>query len=70
MKTTGKKEKPEEVSAQELSARELSAEVAALKRLLELEQLRSESYLQMIKLAEEQFQIPIEKKSGAKRSKS
>lgn len=70
MKPTGKKEKLESVSASELSTRELSAEVAALKRLLELERLRSESYLQMIKLAEEKFQIPIEKKSGAKQSKS
>ncbi|MDX2249535.1 MAG: IS630 transposase-related protein [Bacteroidia bacterium] len=69
MKRSEKKEKPEEVMAAELRARELSAEVAALKRLLEFERLRSESYLQMIKLAEEKFQIPIEKKSGAKRSK-
>ncbi|MDX2248157.1 MAG: transposase [Bacteroidia bacterium] len=70
MKRSEKKEKPEEVLAAELRARELSAEVTALKRLREFERLRSESYLQMIKRAEEKFQLPIEKKSGAKRSKS
>lgn len=47
----------------------LSAEVESLKRLLEAERLRSEAYLMMIKLAEEKYGIPIEKKSGAKQSK-
>ena len=56
------------VSDSEKSISALSAELASLKRLLELERLRSESYLQMIKLAEEQYGILIEKKSGAKRS--
>ena len=51
------------------SAVELAAEVASLKKLLEQERIRSEAYLTMIKLAEEQFQIPIEKKPGAKQSK-
>lgn len=48
---------------------ELQAELEALKRLLESERKRSEAYLTMIKLAEQRFQIPIEKKSGAKPSK-
>ena len=47
-------------SASELAA-ELAAEVSSLKKLLEQERVRSEAYLTMIKLAEEQFQIPIEK---------
>lgn len=47
----------------------LSAEVQSLKHLLEAERLRSEAYLTMIKLAEEKYGIPIEKKSGAKQSK-
>lgn len=46
--------------------KELIAELAALKRLLDVERKRSESYLTMIKLAEQRFNIPIEKKSGAK----
>lgn len=50
------------------SREELAAEVQALKRLLELERLRSEAYLEMIKLAEGRYGIPIEKKSGAKQS--
>lgn len=48
------------------SKEELSAELATVRRLLEQERLRSEAYLAMIKLAEEKYQIPIEKKSGAK----
>ncbi len=47
----------------------ISAEIQSLKRLLEAERLRSESYLMMIKLAEEKHGILIEKKSGAKQSK-
>ncbi|MDX2283327.1 MAG: hypothetical protein NW241_04160 [Bacteroidia bacterium] len=50
------------------SREELAAEVQALKRLLELERLRSEAYLEMIKLAEGRYGIPIEKKFGAKQS--
>jgi transposase-like protein len=45
---------------------ELAAEVKSLKRLLDAERLRSEAFLMMIKLAEEKYGIPIEKKSGAK----
>jgi transposase-like protein len=47
----------------------LRAELAALQKLLDLERLRSESYLTMIKLAEEKFGVPIEKKFGTKQSK-
>jgi len=53
------------ISASESGA-DLRAEVESLRRLLELERLRSESYLRMIKLAEERYGVPIEKKSGAK----
>ena len=60
------KEKKKEVE----SSTELIAEIESLKRLLDAERLRSHAYLTMIKLAEEKFNIPIEKKSGAKRSKS
>ena len=56
-------------SREDLTKQELLAELEALKRLLSLERKRSESYLTMIKIAEQQFKIPIEKKSGAKRSK-
>lgn len=48
------------------SPQELAAEVEMLRQLLAQERLRSEAYLTMIKIAEEQFNIPIEKKSGAK----
>ena len=48
---------------------ELEAELASVRRLLEQERLRSEAYLAMIKLAEQKYNLPIEKKSGAKRSK-
>lgn len=47
---------------------ELVAELAMVRRLLEQERLRSEAYLTMIKLAEEKYQLPIEKKTGGKRS--
>lgn len=50
------------------SKEELAAEIEMLRQLLSQERLRSEAYLTMIKLAEEQFKIPIEKKSGAKPS--
>jgi len=54
----------------EESAAELSAKIESLQKLLAAERLRSEAYLQMIKLAEGRYKISIEKKSGAKRSKS
>jgi len=50
------------------SKEELATELASLRQLLEHERLRSEAYLTMIKIAEEKFQISIEKKSGAKPS--
>lgn len=48
---------------------ELESRLLVLERMLESERLRSEAYLQMIKIAEAKYQIPIEKKSGAKQSK-
>lgn len=48
---------------------ELKAQLALLKRELEDERLRREGYQLMIKLAEEEFNIPIEKKSGVKQRK-
>ena len=65
-RTTLMSEQNQELQQEEESLR---AEVASLKRLLEHERLRSEAYLQMIKLAESKFKIPIEKKSGPKQSK-
>ncbi len=59
--------KKKEESIAESNA-ELKTELAALKKLLDLERLRSESYLTMIKLAEEKFGVPIEKKFGTKQS--
>ena len=48
---------------------ELKAELALLKRELEDERLRREAYELMIKIAEEEFNIPIEKKFGVKQRK-
>lgn len=45
---------------------ELKAELALLKRELEDERLRREAYELMVKIAEEEFNIPIEKKFGVK----
>lgn len=47
----------------------LKAELALLKRELEDERLRRQAYELMIKIAEEEFNIPIEKKSGVKQFK-
>jgi transposase len=63
------KKNQNEERSQEESLADLVAELAATKRLLEIERLRSESYMTMIKLAEERYKIPIEKKSGTKQSK-
>lgn len=51
-----------------LPADRKSAEEAyeRLQRELELEKLRSAAYSKMIDLAEEEFKLPIRKKSGAK----
>lgn len=43
--------------------------IAELEEALRAEQLRSEAYKKMIELAEEKFQISIEKKFDSKRSK-
>lgn len=51
------------------SKEELLAELAVMRQLLEYERTRSEAYLTMIKIAEERFKIPIEKKSGPKQLK-
>ena len=51
------------------SAEELEAENARLKQELEIEQLRNRALNVMIDIAENQFKIPIRKKSGAKQSK-
>jgi transposase-like protein len=51
------------------SLEELEAENARLKQELELEQLRTRALNVMIDIAENQFKIPIRKKSGAKQSK-
>lgn len=48
---------------------ELRAQVSLLRRELEEERLRREAYQIMIKIAEEEFQIPIEKKFGVKQFK-
>ena len=46
--------------------KELEAENKRLQKALELERLRSKAFDTMINLAEETFNIPIRKKSGAK----
>ena len=51
------------------TAKELEAELERLKLELEYEKLKSEAYDRMIDIAEEEFKIPIRKKSGAKPSK-
>ena len=48
---------------------QLKAQLALLRRELEDERLRREAYQIMIKIAEEEFNIPIEKKSGVKQRK-
>ena len=47
----------------------LREQLELLKKELEYEKLKSSSYLEMIKIAEEDLKIPIRKKPGAKRSK-
>jgi transposase len=51
------------------STDELEAENARLKQELDTEQLRNRALNVMIDIAENQFKIPIRKKSGAKQSK-
>lgn len=47
----------------------LKAELEVLKRELEHERMKRQAYEIMIKIAEEEFKIPIEKKYGVKRYK-
>ena len=49
-----------------MTPQEQLQELKRLKKALELEKLRSEAYNHMIELAEQQFNIPIRKKSGTK----
>lgn len=51
------------------SIEELEAENLRLKQELEMEQLRSRALNVMIDIAENKFNIPIRKKSGARQSK-
>ena len=51
------------------SIEEHEAENARLKQELDIEQLRNRALNVMIDIAENQFKIPIRKKSGAKQSK-
>lgn len=54
---------------EEVSDDKLKQRLEALEEELRLERLRSRAYKQMIKEAEEYFNISIEKKSGSKQSK-
>ena len=58
-------QKPE-VDSKELTLSEALKEIKRLKKALDLEKMRSAGYSHMIKLAEQQFNIPIRKKSGTK----
>ncbi len=49
-----------------MSPQEQLRELKRLKRALELEKIRSEAFKHMIEVAEQQFNIPIRKKSGTK----
>ena len=58
-------QKPE-VDSKELTLSEALKEIKRLKKALDLEKMRSAGYSHMIELAEQQFNIPIRKKSGTK----
>lgn len=58
-------QKPE-VDSKELTLSEALKEIKRLKKALDLETMRSAGYSHMIELAEQQFNIPIRKKSGTK----
>ena len=49
-----------------MTPQEQFQELKRLKKALELEKIRTEAYNHMIDLAEQQFNIPIRKKSGTK----
>jgi hypothetical protein len=53
----------------QINPSEDSQTVKSLTRALEKEKLRSAAYLEMIKVAEQQFKIKIRKKAGAKQLK-
>jgi transposase len=50
----------------EPAPQDAQAEITRLKRALEDERLRSQLYLRMIEIAEQEYHIPIRKKSGTK----
>ena len=61
--------KTKELTDEEFKAmtpQEQLQELKRLKKALELEKIRSQAYNHMIDLAEQQFNIPIRKKSGTK----
>lgn len=53
-----------EADSKELTLSEALKEIKRLKKALDLEKMRSAGYSHMIELAEQQFNIPIRKKSG------
>ena len=58
--------KKTEIDDKELTLSEALKEIKRLKKALDLEKMRSAGYSHMIELAEQQFNIPIRKKSGTK----
>ena len=58
--------KEPEIDDKELPLSEALKEIKRLKKALDLEKMRSAGYSHMIELAEQQFNIPIRKKSGTK----
>ena len=58
--------KEPEIDDKELTLSEALKEIKRLKKALDLEKMRSAGYSHMIELAEQQFNIPIRKKSGTK----
>ena len=58
--------KEPEIDDKELTLSEALKEIKRLKKALDLEKMHSAGYSHMIELAEQQFNIPIRKKSGTK----
>ena len=58
--------KEPEIDDKELTLSEALKEIKRLKKALDLEKMSSAGYSHMIELAEQQFNIPIRKKSGTK----
>ena len=67
--TSGTYQMKKNLPASQRGTSELEAENKRLREELELERLRTLSLNVMIDLAEEQFKVPIRKKSGAKQLK-